>query len=95
MAHLQGRMGREKELDCDLKVRVRVPTLARQTHRQPHRLDGGVPLVAGKKYQIAFHVYSFFSSTAGLVRAALRVCQSTVPKAMASEMMTATTNTQP
>ena len=39
--------------------------------------------------------YSFFNSMAGLVRAALRVCQRTVPKAMAREMRTATTNTQP
>ena len=39
--------------------------------------------------------YSFFNSTAGLVFAAFSVCHSTVPKAMASEMMTATTKTQP
>ena len=40
-------------------------------------------------------IYSFFSSTAGFVFAAFNVCHSTVPKAMAREMMTATTNTQP
>ena len=40
-------------------------------------------------------LYSFFNSTAGLVFAAFNVCHSTVPKAMASEMMTATTKTKP
>ena len=39
--------------------------------------------------------YSFFNSSAGFVFAALRVCQRTVPKAMAREMITATRNTQP
>ena len=39
--------------------------------------------------------YSFFNSMAGLVRVALRVCQRTVPKAMAREMSVATMNTQP
>ena len=39
--------------------------------------------------------YSFFSSMAGLVRAALRVCQRTEREATIIEMRTATTNTQP
>ena len=43
----------------------------------------------------AYEAYSFFSSIAGFVFAAFNVCHSTVPKAMASEMMTATTNTHP
>ena len=31
----------------------------RQTHGQPHRLDGGVELVSGQKFQVTFHLILF------------------------------------
>ena len=39
--------------------------------------------------------YSFFNSTAGLVRAAFRVCQSTARKEMSSAMATDTAKIHP
>ena len=44
---------------------------------------------------IASSYYSFFSSTAGFVFAAFKVCHRTVPNAMDRDMTTATAKIQP
>ena len=48
-----------------------------------------------QELQKTLHIYSFFNSVAGLVRAERITCQITEAKAIASDIMVATANTQP
>ena len=77
--------GRMKDMTAEL-ARIMAVTGVRS-------LDQMDPTVIHRT--ILLRTYSFLSSTAGLVLAAFSVCQSTVPKAIASEITTASANTHP